>query len=152
MEYIFLFLFLWGAWSLYCFVQKQKKVDADQNFAATISMPYLVTSNHWADTTVFERAEFIANAIRESGNKWNPPVVVIPYRATYVSKTGSGVKSYSSLSKPFHEYMLDCHQIWVAECEHWQAEKIKQHGAREANAVFTGQEMGKGRISWSGTF
>lgn len=152
------FILVWAI-TVYVLIQhiRAKRHEAlDMNYAATISMPVLVTSNFARDKTVHQRAERWRADLKASGNRWADtiPIVVIPFRGVpelrgkIGAKATEASKAFRTFDVSWHEYTLESVEVWKAACIDWQTHVSREMGAHAANQVFTGQEVGKGKFQW----
>jgi len=118
--------------------------EALKGFFANLTDPVIVTALHPFDRTVSERAQWYRDAIKESGNKWNPPVLEFPYSGSYDIPGQSG----SFIGMTFAQYQAKCFEIYLLELQRWQAQVQRAAGLPAMNQTIANQRPGN-TFSWS---
>ena len=125
-------------------IQAAQQREALKGFFANLTDPVIVTARHPFDRTVSERAQWYRDALKESGNKWNPPVLEFPYSGSYDIPGQSG----SFIGMTFGEYQEKCLELYILERQRWQAQVMRAAGIPAMNQTIANQRPGSS-FSWS---
>jgi hypothetical protein len=125
-------------------IEAARQQEALKGFFANLTDPVIVTALHPYDRTVSERAQWYRDAIKESGNKWKPPVLEFPYSGSYDIPGQSG----SFIGMTFAQYQAKCFEIYLLELQRWQAQVQRATGLNTMNQTIANQRPGDA-FSWS---
>lgn len=115
---------------------KASRLVGQQKEYRDLGEPVLITQDGPHDRTFWERAETERRRIEETGNRWQPPVVAVPWDSPFTVTIAGETKTFSTVGMGRREYARYALAVYDAVYSHWQG-KVLEVGGMSALMQFT---------------